>query len=78
MKSTYDGQLALDASKIVVNELMLIGSRCGPFQKAIDWLLSHNLDHLIFSSHTFEDAEYAFSRARDPSIYKVIFEAGQP
>lgn len=77
MKSTYDGQLALDASKIVVNELMLIGSRCGPFAKAIDWLLSHNLDHLVFSSHTFEDAEDAFSRARDPAIYKVVFESGQ-
>jgi threonine dehydrogenase-like Zn-dependent dehydrogenase len=74
MKSTYDGQLALDASKIVVNELMLIGSRCGPFEKAIDWLQSHNLDHLVFSSHSFEDAEYAFTRARDPSIYKVVFE----
>lgn len=76
MKSTYDGQLALDASRIVVNELTLVGSRCGPFEKAIDWLLSHNLNHLIFSGHAFEDVEYAFSRALDPSIYKVVFEPG--
>ena len=77
MKSTYDGPLELDASKIVVDELVLIGSRCGPFQKAIDWLESHNLDHLVFSSHTFEDVEYALSRARDPAYYKVVFEPEQ-
>jgi len=77
MKSTYDGQLALDASKIVVNELTLVGSRCGPFRKAIDWLQSHSLDHLIFSSHTFKDVGNAFTQALDPSVYKVVFEPEQ-
>src|SRR5438093_11393164 len=35
MKSTYAGALALDASAIVVQELTLVGSRCGPFAPAL-------------------------------------------
>ena len=31
MKSTYMGKLAFDASSLVVDEITLVGSRCGPF-----------------------------------------------
>lgn len=74
MKSTYDGQLEFDASKLVVNEVTLVGSRCGPLDQAVKWLLAHPLGHLQFSSHAFEDVDNAIARAGDPAIYKVIFE----
>ncbi|HJT16068.1 MAG TPA: alcohol dehydrogenase catalytic domain-containing protein, partial [Thermoanaerobaculia bacterium] len=38
MKSTYAGALTLNMSSIVVDEITIVGSRCGPFEKAIDAL----------------------------------------
>src|SRR5207247_1112620 len=35
LKSTYAGALTLDASALVVNEVTLVGSRCGPFAPAL-------------------------------------------
>ncbi len=77
MKSTYSGELHLNASAVVVNELTLLGSRCGPFLRAIEWLSLHSLDQLSFSSRTFREQEMAFQDAGDPSIYKVVFENPQ-
>lgn len=75
MKSTYTDRLSFDASHIVVNELNLIGSRCGPFNKAINWLRDGRikLSHLRFKQFTLEDHESALNAARDPSVYKVFF-----
>ncbi|MEX2488577.1 MAG: alcohol dehydrogenase catalytic domain-containing protein [Pseudomonadales bacterium] len=75
MKSTYTGRLSLDASYIVVNELNLIGSRCGPFDKAITWLREGRikLSHITFKQFALEDYEPALDAARDPSVYKVLF-----
>ena len=38
MKSTYAGALEVDASALVVDEITLVGSRCGPFAPALDLL----------------------------------------
>ncbi|MFP6808549.1 MAG: alcohol dehydrogenase catalytic domain-containing protein [Pseudomonadales bacterium] len=76
MKSTYYGKLELDASQVVVNEVTLLGSRCGPFDTALDWMSQHALSHLAFSSHPFSQVDRAFSDATNPSIYKVVFEPG--
>lgn len=42
LKSTYQGMASIDLSSIVVNEIQLIGSRCGPFLPALK-LLSDQL-----------------------------------
>jgi threonine dehydrogenase-like Zn-dependent dehydrogenase len=73
MKSTYASSLNYDASYVVVNEISLIGSRCGPTDKAITWLQQNSLRHLEISSYGFEEAELAFQLARNPSIYKIVF-----
>src|SRR5439155_16035624 len=39
LKSTYTGALTLDASAVVVRELTLVGSRCGPFAPALRLLV---------------------------------------
>ena len=36
LKSTYHGTASLDVSRLVVNEVTLVGSRCGPFAKALE------------------------------------------
>ncbi len=38
LKSTYSGETALDLSVIPVNEITVVGSRCGPFPPAIKLL----------------------------------------
>ena len=40
LKSTYPGKLEFDFSGLVVNEISIVGSRCGPFDKAIELLAS--------------------------------------
>src|SRR5260370_18758630 len=44
IKSTYAGDLTVNASSLVVDEITLIGSRCGPFDKAIDLLAARKVD----------------------------------
>ena len=38
LKSTYAGSAALNLSKLVVNEITVVGSRCGPFEPALRYL----------------------------------------
>ena len=45
MKSTYAGTVKLDLSYFVVNEITITGSRCGPFEPALN-LLNRNLVRL--------------------------------
>tara|TARA_B100001115_G_C15846270_1_gene426557 strand:+ start:1095 stop:1295 length:201 start_codon:yes stop_codon:yes gene_type:complete len=40
MKSTYADTLEVDASTLVVDEITLVGSRCGPFAPALEVLAS--------------------------------------
>jgi threonine dehydrogenase-like Zn-dependent dehydrogenase len=44
LKSTYAGKLSFDASALVVDEITLIGSRCGPFAAALDLLAAEKVD----------------------------------
>ncbi len=73
IKSTWHGEADIPVSRVVVDEIQLVGSRCGPMDKAVDWLLQHPLDTLAFATYTFEEVDEAFGRARDPSVYKVVF-----
>lgn len=38
LKSTYQGIAELDLSRIVVDEITILGSRCGPFPRALEML----------------------------------------
>ena len=44
MKSTYVGKLTFDASSFVVDEITLVGSRCGPFASALELLYRHEVN----------------------------------
>lgn len=76
MKSTYADSLTFNASSIVVNELTLIGSRCGPFPKALDLLARQAIDvtPLIQARYPLERALDAFDHAQRPGTMKVLFE----
>ena len=42
LKSTVHGMVAVDTAPVIVNEITLVGSRCGRFEPALD-LLTRNL-----------------------------------
>jgi len=74
LKSTYAGSLTLNMSEIVVDELTLLGSRCGPFAPALE-LLRRGLvkpRDLIAARYPLEKGLEAFEKAAQPGVFKVL------
>jgi len=73
VKSTFHGETSVDFSTLVVDEITVVGSRCGPFAAALDLLASGRIDVRPLVSHLFPLSQYreAFERAREG--VKVIF-----
>jgi threonine dehydrogenase-like Zn-dependent dehydrogenase len=78
LKSTYAGHLTFDASSLVVDEITLIGSRCGPFPPALQVISQEQVDvkYLIQSHYPLDEAIAAFDRAQERGILKVLLEIG--
>jgi threonine dehydrogenase-like Zn-dependent dehydrogenase len=78
LKSTYAGALTLDASAVVVRELALVGSRCGPFAPALRLLADRRVDvePLIHARYPLAEALAAFEHAQRPGVLKVLLEIG--
>lgn len=76
MKSTYAGQLTFDASAIVVDEITIIGSRCGPFAPALELLSAMKVDVLPLIQRRFplDQALEAFELARTRGTLKVLID----
>lgn len=74
LKSTYSKTPSVDLSRAVVNEINIIGSRCGPFQPAIDLLQSRKIkpSKLIDRQFPLSEALLAFDYAQRPAVGKVI------
>ena len=77
MKSTYKGEMSVNFSSIVVDEINLIGSRCGPFEPALRLMESHQVDPTVLITDEFklENALKAFERAAETGVLKVLVEA---
>lgn len=63
LKSTYAGEVSLPFSQVAVNEISIVGSRCGPFVPALEALASGKAqfpDIKLFDMENFEEA-FAFS-----------------
>ena len=76
LKSTHHSETPLELSQVVVNELRMVGSRCGRFQPAIELLASGRVDltQLISDHLPLEDGLFAFKLASDPDKMKVILQ----
>ena len=76
LKSTYAGRTSLDISRIVVDEITLVGSRCGPFAPAIRLLAERRVDvaPLVHARFPLGDAVAAFAEAARPGVLKVLVE----
>jgi threonine dehydrogenase-like Zn-dependent dehydrogenase len=76
LKSTYKGDMNVNFSSIVVDEITLIGSRCGPFEPALRLLEKHEVDPtvLIDSHYKLGEALQAFDHAAKSGVLKVLLE----
>lgn len=74
LKSTFHGSTEIDAARIVVDEISIIGSRCGRFQPALDLLQRGAVDveSLISEEHSLSDAVKAMRRAGAQGVLKVL------
>jgi len=77
LKSTVHGLVRIDSAPIIVNEITLVGSRCGRFEPALDLLRSGKIrvDRLISEVLPLHRAPFAFRRAAVPSALKVLLHA---
>lgn len=78
LKSTFAGRQPLNLSSLVVDEVTLIGSRCGPFADAIGALARGEVDvsHLISRRVPLDRAVEAFALAAQPDVLKVLLHVG--
>jgi threonine dehydrogenase-like Zn-dependent dehydrogenase len=76
LKSTYAGRLEVDASALVVDEITVIGSRCGPFAPALRLLEEGGVDvtALVAARYPLEEGAAAFEHASRPGVLKVLLE----
>ena len=77
LKSTFHGAAPVETWPIVVKEITVVGSRCGPFAKAIALLRTAKVDPTPLISRTFALAEAAeaidYAQRRD--VMKVLLRA---
>jgi threonine dehydrogenase-like Zn-dependent dehydrogenase len=76
LKSTIAAQEPLDLTPLVIHEIQLIGSRCGPFPPALRALERGDVevDALVSARVPLADAEQALARAAEPGALKVLID----
>jgi threonine dehydrogenase-like Zn-dependent dehydrogenase len=74
LKSTFHDTAKMDSARIVVNEISIIGSRCGRFKPAIDLLNKGKIDvlSLISEEQPLKDGVKAMKRAAQRGVMKVL------
>lgn len=74
LKSTFHGKTELDAARIVVDEISIVGSRCGRFSPALDLLKKSaiDVDSLISEEYPLTNGVHAMRRAGTRGIMKVL------
>jgi len=76
LKSTFHGAAPVETWPIVVKEITVVGSRCGPFAKAIGLLRSGKVDPTLLVSRTFalKNAPAAITYAQKHGVMKVLLK----
>ncbi len=76
MKTTVAADHVISLAPVVIDEISVVGSRCGPFDLAIELLQADRFDLSGLVTHRFalEEAAKAFEMAVDPSAFKVVFD----
>ena len=74
LKSTFHGPTEMDAARIVVDEISVVGSRCGRFAPALELLKTGAVDveSLISEELRLTEGLRAMKRAAEPGVLKVL------
>jgi threonine dehydrogenase-like Zn-dependent dehydrogenase len=74
LKSTFHGATEIDAARLVVEEITVVGSRCGRFTPALELLKTNSIDveSLITDEFNLTDGVEAMQRAAEPGVMKVL------
>lgn len=74
LKSTFQGLTSINAARIVVDEISIVGSRCGRFAPALELLKNHAIDveNLISDEFTLADGVRAMTHASKRGVLKVL------
>lgn len=78
LKTTAERPIELDLAPFVVDEITLLGSRCGPFAAALAWLERHPevLPALVEARYPLAQADRALEHAGRGGVLKVLLEVG--
>lgn len=74
LKSTFEGTTEINAARLVVDEISVVGSRCGRFPPALDLLRTGaiDVDSLISEEHPLRSGVLAMERAGKKGVLKVF------
>ena len=74
LKSTFNGTTEIAAARVVVDEISIVGSRCGRFAPALDLLKegSIDVDSLISEEYRLSEGVDAMARAGAKGVLKVL------
>jgi len=77
LKSTFHGAAPVETWPIVVKEINVVGSRCGPFEKAMALLRSGKVEPRLLITRTFPlgGAAKAIRFAQQAGVMKVLLKA---
>jgi len=78
LKTTVAGAYQIDLAPVVINEISIVGSRCGRFEPAIGLLAGGRISvsPLIDARYPLDEIEGAFAQAGRRGMRKVIVHAG--
>ena len=76
LKSTFHGRQSFNPASVVVDELTLLGSRCGRFEPALDLLVRQRVDpsRLVQDTLPLTRGVEAFELAKAPKVLKVLLQ----
>jgi threonine dehydrogenase-like Zn-dependent dehydrogenase len=77
LKSTFHGAAPVETWPVVVKEITVIGSRCGPFDQALALLRSGKVNSSALITRTFplDAAQQAMQFSRKSGVMKVLLKA---
>lgn len=78
LKSTLADKHQVSLAPVVINEINVIGSRCGPFPDALEALAAKRVSvtPLIEKIYSLDDGPSAVNHAARPGARKILLKAG--